>query len=66
MSESEFIAGWPKERGLFKCLVDGKEKYLVHHMCDITGRHWWSDTAGYDVVGCQIRHSKEKVDISDL
>lgn len=45
---------WPKDRGIYKCLVDGKPMVLTHHYCSNSDRHWWSTTAGYDVVGCKI------------
>ena len=41
----EFKKGYPDKRGLYRCLVDGQVRHLVHHKCDITGRHWWTDTA---------------------
>lgn len=51
---SEWNKGWPDKRGLYRCRVDGKEKFLVHHHCELNGKHWWSDTKGFDVVGCQV------------
>lgn len=51
---SEWNEGWPDKRGLYRCKVDDKETVLVHHRCDLNGRHWWSDTRGFDVVGHRI------------
>ena len=53
---SEWNEGFPDKRGMYECLVDGKETYLVHHECMNNGKHWWSDTRGYDVVGCDIKY----------
>lgn len=51
----DWKTGWPEKRGLYRCRADEeKEVYLVHHKCDVNGRHWWTDTRGYDVVGYQI------------
>lgn len=54
MSNEEWKDGWPAERGLYHCLVDGKKMALVHHYCCNNGKHWWSTTSGHDVVGCEI------------
>lgn len=54
------VKGWPEARGLYRCKVDGKEQILVHHYCGDTKRHWWTDTAGYDVIG-DIEHDPEPV-----
>ena len=59
---SEWKKGWPKDRGLYRCLVDGKPKALTHHYCVLNGRHWWTTTSGHDVVGCEIQYS-EKISI---
>ena len=49
---SKYVEGYPKERGLFRCIIDGeREQILVHHYCGTTRRHWWTDTAGYDAIG---------------
>ena len=45
------VKGYPKERGLYRCQVDGREQVLVHHYCGTNRRHWWTDTAGFDVLG---------------
>lgn len=50
---------WPKKRGLFECVVDGKRMALVHHFCENNGKHWWTTTSGHDVVGCDIKWGKE-------
>ena len=62
----EWNKGWPQDRGLFKCRVDGKETYLVHHRCDLNRRHWWSDTKGYDVIGCSIEWTGGPLSADDL
>lgn len=54
MSSEEWKSGWPEERGLYHCKVDGEKKALVHHYCCNNGKHWWSTTSGHDVVGCEI------------
>ena len=54
MSEKKWIKDWPKSRGIFRCRVDGKEKVLTHHYCELNGKHWWSTTDGHDVVGFNI------------
>ena len=54
MSNGEWKDGWPAERGLYHCLVDGEKRALVHHYCCNNGKHWWSTTSGHDVVGCEI------------
>ena len=56
----EFKKGYPDKRGLYRCLVDGQVRHLVHHKCDITGRHWWTDTAGYDVVGFEVKYGDQE------
>lgn len=66
MIDGEYRTGWPKERGLYKCKVDGKEKYLVHHTCDLNGRHWWTDTRGFDVVGCKVEWLDKKLTVDDI
>lgn len=45
---------YPDKRGLYKCIVDGKKMILTHHYCENNKKHWWTDTRGYDVVGCNI------------
>lgn len=47
---SKMTSGWPEERGLYRCQIDGNEQVLVHHFCGDTGRHWWTDTAGHDII----------------
>ena len=58
--------GWPDKRGLYRCKVDGKETVLVHHRCDLNGRHWWSDTRGFDVVGHRIEWRGGPLSADDL
>ena len=58
--------GWPDKRGLYRCKVDGKETVLVHHRCDLNGRHWWSDTKGFDVVGHRIEWRDGPLSADDL
>lgn len=57
--EKEWKDGWPEKRGTYHCKVDGKEMALTHHICTANGRHWWSTTNGYDVVGCKIQWSDQ-------
>lgn len=59
---SEWKTDWPKERGIYKCKVDGKPMVLTHHYCVNNNKHWWTTTAGYDVVGCKIEWN-EKITI---
>lgn len=46
--------GYPKERGLYKCKIDGKEETLIHRRCDISGKSYWMKLNGHDVVGFEI------------
>ena len=62
----EYKEGFPEERGLYKCKVDGKEQILVHHVCLNSGKHWWSDVIGYDVVGFQIQFQDKKLSAEDI
>ena len=62
----EYKEGYPEERGLYKCKVDGKETYLVHHFCANNCKHWWSDTAGRDVIANKIEFINEKVNITEI
>ena len=55
MTEKEWHDGYPEKRGLYHCLVDNKPMVLTHHRCDLNGRHWWTTTDGFDVVGCEIK-----------
>lgn len=55
--------GWPAERGVYQCRVDGKEQHLVHHRCDMNRRHWWSTMNGFDVVGCKIEWTGEPISV---
>lgn len=48
---SEMQRGWPDERGLYRCKVNGEEVVLVHHYCGNTKRHWWTYTSGHDAIG---------------
>ena len=50
-ADTKYRTGWPDKRGMFRCKVGDTEQILVHHYCGDTKRHWWSDTAGYDVIG---------------
>ena len=52
--------GYPKEKGLYKCLVGEKEMILIHHHCDLTGRSYWSTLGGQDIVGYDIKWNDEK------
>lgn len=63
---SEWRKGWPKQRGLYRCRVDGDERLLVHHCCDLNGKHWWSDTKGFDVVGCTIEWKDKRLTADDV
>ena len=63
---SDWQKGYPDTRGLYRCKVDGQEKILVHHVCVINDRHWWSDIKGYDVVGCEILFQNKKLSADDL
>ena len=58
--------GYPNERGLYKCKVDGKVTYLIHHVCMNNGKHWWSDTAGRDVIADKIQYIGEKLKAQDI
>lgn len=58
-NNTEWHTGFPDKRGLYHCKVDGKETYLIHHCCDMTNKHWWSDSRGFDVVGCEILFENE-------
>ena len=62
----EYKDGFPEERGLYKCKVDGKEQILVHHLCQVSGKHWWSDVLGYDVVGFKIEFQDKKLTAADI
>lgn len=62
MSKETWKKDWPKQRGIYRCKVDGKPMVLTHHFCELNGRHWWSTTDGHDVVGCNIEWS-EKIKI---
>ena len=55
--------GFPEERGVYKCRVDGKEQYLVHHKCEMNKRSWWSTLIGQDVVGYLVEWTGNKVKI---
>ena len=50
-ASTNFEKGYPKKRGLYRCLVNGKEQVLVHHYCGMNRRHWWTYTSGHDVLG---------------
>lgn len=63
---TEYKDGYPNERGMFKCLVDGKETYLIHHYCVNNGKHWWSYTSGHDVIAESIQYSGEKLSATDI
>ena len=65
-STDEWREGFPDERGLYKCRVDGQEKYLVHHFCVNNCKHWWSDTAGRDALGHKIEFTGAKLSIKDI
>ena len=65
MSE-QGTSGYPERRGLYECRVDGEKRYLVCHRCDITGKARWSDTRGYDIVGCEIKWVRGPLKASDL
>lgn len=47
-----YEVGFPKERGLYRCKVgeNNLDQVLVHHYCGENKKHWWTDTAGYDVL----------------
>ena len=62
----DWRSDWPDRRGLYRCKVDGKETVLVHHRCDLNGRHWWSDTKGFDVVGHRIEWRGGPLSADDL
>ena len=66
MEEIKFKDGYPEERGLYKVLVDGEETILVHHKCDMTGKHWWSDVRGHDVTGHKIKFWEKKLSHKDI
>lgn len=63
MSE-DWRTGWPEKRGLYQVRVDGKESFLVHHKCDLNGKHWWSDTKGFDVVGCRVEWTGDPITVT--
>ena len=63
---TEYKDGYPNERGLYKCKVDGKETYLMHHFCANNCKHWWSYTSGQDVIANKIQYTGEKLKASDL
>lgn len=65
-AKPKYIEGFPTERGLYRCKVDGKEKVLVHHICMNNGKHWWSDAAGYDVIANKITFCDEKLNVEDI
>ena len=66
MTLTEYKEGFPKERGLYRVTVDGKETILVHHICLNNGKHWWSDTSGFDVVGHKIKFLDKKLTPQDM
>ena len=55
--------GYPTRRGVYRCKVDGKEMWLSHRTCDLTGRHWWATVDGHDVVGCKVEWSDEMLKV---
>lgn len=61
MSE-DWKTGYPEKRGLYQCRIDGETvTMLAHHRCDLNGRHWWTNTAGGDVVATTIEWKNEKI-----
>ena len=66
VSKEKYNDGFPSERGFFKCKVGDKEMILVHHICTMNGKHWWSDTFGRDVVGDNIKFSGKKLTVDDI
>lgn len=62
----EWHDGWPDERGLYLCEVNGKQAILAHHCCGMNNKHWWTDTRGYDVVGYEVRWSGVKLTAAEL
>lgn len=58
---SKMTTGWPEERGLYRCTIDGGEPVtLVHHYCGNTNRHWWTYTSGHDAIG-NIKYDPEPI-----
>ncbi len=64
--QNKFVEGYPTERGFFLCKIGNEEKVLVHHICTMNGRHWWSDTQGNDVVGHEIKFCDKKLTVDDI
>ena len=60
----EWNKGYPEKHGLYMCRIDGEEETVLHHhVCQLNGRHWWTNTAGGDVVAQVIEWKKEKIKI---
>ena len=62
----KYQEGYPNERGFYKCKVGDEEMILIHHICTVNGRHWWSDTTGHDVVGHEIKFCNKKLTAQDI
>lgn len=39
--ENEWHKGYPKKKGMYKCLVNGEEMELYHFICVMNGKHTW-------------------------
>ena len=66
-NETLWYEGFPYERGIYKCRVDGKEQYLVHHKCNCNRKNpsWWSTINGQKVEGKIIEWTGEKIKIEE-
>lgn len=63
---SEWNEGYPKAVGVYACLVDGKEKSLVHKYCELNGRHRWQTLQGGDVIASEIKWKGKITQTADL
>ena len=52
--------GYPRVEGAFRCLVDGKEEILLHHMGMSCRGHKWSTTDCRQVIAKEILWTETK------
>lgn len=64
---TDWKMGFPKERGIYRCRIDGREeKCLMHKCCELTDRHRWMTLDCRDIVGHAIEWTGEKLGAKDL
>ena len=61
----EYLKGYPKEPGIYKCKADGKDVVLRHAICELTGRHRWIRLNGSDIIAQEILYA-DKAGIDDI